>query len=169
MSHISLGYNPSIASPTLGDTTVFDTSFTQLNYDNEKASCSTLYFTKWNDSELENLTILKVDFVSFFKSTLKQNDILGQILILLNKQTTKDEILSLYNVSNGTTPETHKETITYTIANLDDFKTALNRCSVLESSHTVGKKLQLIFNFSIASSASVSAFTQKVGFEFSMV
>jgi hypothetical protein len=51
---ISLEYNPSVATPTLGDTTVFDASFTQLTYEDAKASCGTLYFTKTEISVLHH-------------------------------------------------------------------------------------------------------------------
>jgi hypothetical protein len=112
-------------------------------------------------------------FNGFFDTAISvegtQSATITAIVILLNNQATKDEILRLYNVSHGTSKFLKKETINYTIDNLDGFKNALKRCSVLPTSHSPGNKLQFIFSFSIAASTNVSAFTQKVGFEFSMI
>ena len=160
-------------------TTVFDESFSQLDYETQKNSCGILYFTQ---SEILSggyqLKLTLQHFKLFFNGDYEgwngiwQNYYVDNIISrLLNHQTTKDEILRLYNVSYGTTKDTHKEVINYTIANFDGFKDALKRCSILDTSHIRGNKLQLIFKLVIDANASmgVSAFTQKVGVEFLMV
>ena len=135
-------------------TTFFDASFSHLDYEAEKISCGALYFTQTKEVGGSRLSLDVKTFRLFFNGLMDvtirirpQNIIVGNILELLNKKTTKDEILRLYNISHGTTPETYKETINYTIANLNDFKYALKRCDVLNTSHIPGNNLQFIFNF----------------------
>jgi hypothetical protein len=158
-------------------TTVFDASFSQLDYETQKNSCGILYFTQNQIIGGFQLKLTLKHFKLFFNGDydgwngIWQNYYVDIISRLLNLQTTKDEILRLYNVSHGTTPETHKEVINYTIANFVGFKDALKRCSIIDTSHNPGYKVQFIFILSIAANAStnVSAFSQKVGVEFLMV
>lgn len=154
--------------------TVFDASFSQLDFDIQQSSCNTLYFIK-DQNHQYLIDLNQTNFMKLFNQSIDsgviQNSIVTSIENLLNSSTTHTEILRLYNVSHGTTPETHKEVINHTIINLDNFKAALNRCSVLAESHSPGYKVQFIFIFSIVANAitNVSAFTQKVGVEFLMV